>query len=232
MDRSDNKSDAKVIVGIPSQTEYTHNIFVKSLIGLEGYSKIIFHERSLPDVARTNIVKQAYDLEATHILFLDNDMKFDPELLSNLLKHDKDIVGALTWWRHPPFYPSVYRYNPKTKRPGDHDPILYPDVQLPLINENNPTKFGELWEVDAIGMAATLIKVDVFRHLEHPYFRFEMKGGEDLSFCKRCKEKSFHIYCDTATRVGHITDRVIDFKNLDTYQSYAKFINKWIKENE
>lgn len=230
MDRGNNKNN--VIVGIPSQSEYSHNLFIKSLVKLEGAGDLVFHERTLPDVARSNIVTQAFQKSASHILFVDNDMTFDKDLLNRLIRHDKDIVGALTWWRVPPFYPSVYRYNPKTKRPGDHDPILYPDVQLPLISKNNLTEFGKLWEVDAIGMAATLIKTDVFKKLDPPYFRFEMKGGEDLSFCRRCKKKGFKIYCDTGTRVGHITNRVIDFKNLKTYSDYAKFINKWVKENE
>ena len=43
---------------------------------------------------RLNLVKAAQDLEATHLLFLDSDQTFPPDLIHRLAAHHKLVVAA------------------------------------------------------------------------------------------------------------------------------------------
>ncbi len=228
----------RVLIAIPHQSEYTHQLFNKSLrelcTELDGLSfpyQVFEQERNLPDVARNNAVLEAFDIGATHILFIDDDMVFRSNLLSYLAMGHRDIIGALTWQRKPPYYPSIYRYNPKKEGlSGDWDSIVAPEIQLPSINSSyKPT--DKIWEVDAIGLAATLCNIKVFQKMQVPFFKFGREGGEDLSFCKRAKEAGFKIYCKPSVRVGHITNQIIDFKNSEYAIEWLQFLGKFNKKN-
>ena len=45
-------------------------------------------------IGRESVAKQALDNNCTHLLFVDSDMWFGPDVINKLLSHDVDIVGA------------------------------------------------------------------------------------------------------------------------------------------
>jgi hypothetical protein len=41
--------------------------------------------------------------------------------------------------------------------------------------------------------------------------------GEDISFCKRCKDMGAKLYCDSKIRAGHIANMIV---TQDTYDQH------------
>jgi len=74
----------------------------------------------------------------------------------------------------------------------------------------------EPFQIDASGLGAALIKVDIFKELSYPYFDIVEYApgallGEDLFFFDqiRVKELKKKIVCDPTARVGHIKKHII-----------------------
>ena len=58
---------------------------------------------------RSRCVERAFKLQATHILWLDTDMRFPPDTLFRLLGRKKPIVGANYRARNPPVFPTAVK---------------------------------------------------------------------------------------------------------------------------
>jgi glycosyltransferase involved in cell wall biosynthesis len=201
----------KVAIALPHISEKIDTRFVDSLVGLvakslqEGIEIVrIVTFREPITFARNRISSKALKHGVDYVLFLDDDMVFEPDLLINLIKCDKDIVGGLTFMRREPHEPSVYMIS--------SDRRTYVPIYL--------WKPKEIIECDAIGMAATLVKGSVFDKMKKislvykdiwGFFDNENFTGEDLRFCQKSRELGYKIYCDTSQLVGHITDKIIGY---------------------
>jgi len=160
-------------------------------------------DKSFPlDVSRNRLVTKALELGATHVLFLDADMTFPPDLAQSLLAAEVDICGALYFKRTPPFAPVPSHFA------GGDDPQMLTPVRL-------PEKPG-LVECDVLGMGATLIRRQVFDALDKPWFRYEayrptgeMIVTEDVPFCRDAGEAGFRVACDTRVVCGHLRREVV-----------------------
>ena len=104
-----NPSAPIVAICIPSG-DMVHADFAANLAALcldpGARTGVINCKSSLVAVARNQCVAAALHINATHVLFLDSDMVFPLDTLKRLLKHEKDIVGALYSRRRPPFDPT------------------------------------------------------------------------------------------------------------------------------
>ena len=102
-------------------------------------------------------------------------MVYPADTIMRLLSHDKDIIGALTFKRWPPFNPIVYEGEPY--KMSLMDPI--PDG---------------LVEVTATGTGCLMIKMGVFDHIDYPWFEFTQADGkpvgEDINFCKKLRNST------------------------------------------
>ena len=188
----------KLIIGLPTNGT-VHWRFASSLMGLQltPETRVIWQVRSMIDIARNNLVKEALKTpDYTHILMIDDDHVFEPDLALRLLAHDVDIVGALAFKRRPEYTPCVFR----KKEDGLHYPIL-PEV---------------FQEVDVVGTGAILIKIEVLQKMEFPYFETfydenKKHWGVDFTFCKRAKKAGFKIFVDSQVEIKHIGDpEIID----------------------
>jgi hypothetical protein len=187
-------------------------------------------ERQVVDWARNNLAeagKETYMPEwsgkkekFTHLLWLDDDHVFYPNLACKLAAHlcssDVDMVGALY----------VNRYNPDEG--GDCFCVAYVKDPEKDYDESKPEdRFSHypivlpepgLIEVDAIGFGAVLMKRDVLDRVPQPWFTLDWRGGEDITFCKRAKEQGIKICLDASTRMGHIgTAPLITYNNHIEY---------------
>ena len=165
--------------------------------------------------SRTKIVKHAFEYGATHLLFLDDDMIIPPNALDILFGHDKDIVGLLAFKRKEPFFPVIYKEN-AIDRKRLVTWFDYPEGLIP---------------VAATGCACMLIKMDVFRNINFPWFKFEDDPdypgemiGEDFYFCKKAKEYGYQIWVDTMRGhtighlgIGEVNEKVWDKFRQDKY---------------
>lgn len=155
--------------------------------------------------ARNDIVgRLLYDPEladVTHLLWIDDDMVFEPGAVERLLAHDLPIVGGLCHGRRAPHYAPILLH----RQPGgmlgysyQHD---YPEG---------------LVKVDATGGAFILVKREVYEAIEKAFPRagegpYTDRGfGEDISFCERARECGFDTYVDTTVKIGHVAEVVVD----------------------
>ena len=143
--------------------------------------------------------------DATHLMFVDADIHFNPTDIVKLVAHDKDIVGG-----------------------------IYPQKTLPpkmVVNTlDNAKTEGDLVEVGTLGTGFMLIKRGVFEHMidagtqkytdsiglskaedNHQYDFFnctiDSQGRyltEDWSFCRKWRELGGAIWADTTIALAHV----------------------------
>jgi hypothetical protein len=129
---------------------------------------------------RDEIAAAAVKLDASHVMFIDSDMRFPKEALAALLAHDKDIVGANYVRRRPPHYPTAWAN-------GDYV-WTYEDSQ-------------GLVPVDHVGLGLMLIKTEVFRAIQEPWFPIghDEDGsfrGEDVRFFEKARLAGYEVLID------------------------------------
>lgn len=127
---------------------------------------------------RAALIEQALkNPEVTHILFIDSDMRFPPNMPGDLIRRDLPIVGANCRQRTQDAW---------TASKGGS-----------FVSSEGKTGIEE---VDAIGFGVTMIKTQVFQQLDRPWFATPYDGtklvGEDVFFCTRAREAGIKIYVD------------------------------------
>jgi len=132
------------------------------------------------------------ELKAEHILWLDSDMTFPPNVIIRLLKHKKDVICATYSKRVPPFHPTAFQsINPV--RPVD-------------LNHNG------LEVVKYAGMGCMLVKASIIDHLPSPHYPLQWDAqahcwhGEDMGFCDQLDKEGIKLYCDLqlSREIGHV----------------------------
>jgi hypothetical protein len=83
------------------------------------------------------------------------------------------------------------------------------------IVKNYPKK--TLFECDAVGFGAVLIKTDVLKRFDPPRFMSTSPTGEDILFCYQAKENlGVRVYCDTSTVIQHLGEpKIIEEKDFE-----------------
>lgn len=129
------------------------------------------------------VIEGGYD----YLLTLEDDhWGFTSDMMESCLKANTHVCGIPYRSRHLPFMKIPMRYSGTTDLNGNklYDPLKDKDGYH---------------EADLIGFGFTLIKSEVFRILDRPYFRLNsdsMKGvgprATDIDFCKRLIEKGIH----------------------------------------
>jgi len=151
------------------------------------------------DYARNKIVEQACAIEeVTHLMWIDDDMAFEPDAIPRLLAHDLPIVGGLCFGRRHP-YPPILLYKPReTLGEGGTYRYRY-DYPEGLV------------EVDATGFAFILVRKEVFEkideELKEPIFA-ERAQGEDTSACERIRQVGYKIMVDTSIKIRHMNGTI------------------------
>jgi len=170
--------------------------------------------------------KKALLANADYLFMIDDDMLAPPDLFYQLAASDKDICAALAFTRNP-----------------DHMPVVYETVEGidPLTTRYGFTRFvknyprDRLFECDAIGFGAVLIKTEVLRRVKKPWF-FGMEGtGEDITFCNKAKKAGFQVWMDSRIKLGHlgtpsiITEEYSDAWNKLTPEQREKLYGQFTK---
>ena len=133
---------------------------------------------------RTDLAKQAVKMGASHILYLDDDMRFPADTLDRLLAHDKGVVAVNYPTRKFPIQPVAFAN----------------DTDLTRVHTNADSTGLE--EVASVGMGVMLVKAEVFDKIGLPYFMIgysaknEEFTGEDIFFCRKARQAGYQIYID------------------------------------
>lgn len=143
---------------------------------------------------RNALVRQALDSECTHILWVDDDMFFPMDTFYKLYKHDVDIVGANCATKCIP---------PRPTAKNGRDYVFTTE------------KSTGLEKVTRLGTGLLLMKIDVFKKMETPYFASPLDPawdnapmGEDIYMIKKAQEMGYEVFIDhdVSKHVGHIGD--------------------------
>lgn len=207
-------------IGLPNTGVFPHR-FVADLLAMRKPENFLVIEspRGIVHTARNKIVEDALKYDTEYLLFLDDDTLPTKDLLQKLFAADKDIIGPIVHRRKPPYAPCVFK--------GKHKGLskYYKAVMCGV------------QEVDVIGMAATLIRTDVFRKIlkDCPendnrrkadvfmWYYFTHKG-EDFNFCEEARKSGFKIWCDTDITLNHMDEANVI--NRDTYMSYLSALEE------
>lgn len=157
---------------------------------------VTFVESSILPEGRARLVARGYDMEATHLMWFDSDMKFPADTIARLLNHNLAVVAAN--------YP---------RKNFEARPTAYLDdgeYVGPVWTGDNAKG---LQEVSSCGMGVMLVDMRVFDKLELPFFAIEPQPpdnvkhlGEDVYFCRKLAKAGIplHIDHDLSKQVAHI----------------------------
>jgi glycosyltransferase involved in cell wall biosynthesis len=198
-----------ICVGIPTKNGLWSHNFGISLPLLQTpincslmYAKVVGKP---VDEARNLIVEMAKEAKAKYLLFIDDDNLIPPFTIPRLLNLKTKVASGVYYTKYQPPTPVIL----KKDYPGGWDKWTY----------------GDVVDVDYIGLGCALIDMSIFDEIEQPYFKYS-KGsidphksephiGEDIYFCDKVLSKGYKIWVDTYIQVAHE-----DFANETLYFFY------------
>lgn len=210
----------KTMIGIPCMDKVDTR-FVTSLMGMKrvGETHINFKVCSLIYDSRNQICADAIEAGADRILWIDSDMRFDPDAMERL-SADMDETGAE--------YVSGIFFGRSEKCP----PVIYRSIEPPEFQANgmpkgridnfDPYPKDSLFDVAGSGFGFAMTSVDLIRRVWDKYgppFSPYSWCGEDLSFCYRVRRMGVKMLCDSRVKVGHLGQAEY---NERTYESRKK----------
>jgi hypothetical protein len=163
-------------VSEPTMTSLLRFILMAQQVGLNWSLDTMVNE-SLVTRARNNLMaKMMTNQSATHFMFIDADIRFQPESILQMMACDKDVIGG-----------------------------LYPKKALPVnyvINLKRETKVqGDIFTVDTMGTGFLLFKRHVYEKLcaAHP----ETKYVDDVGLGKQFEPTMYSIFDVAIDEKGH-----------------------------
>lgn len=171
------------------------------------YAKVHFyftHRVSPVDRARNQLVDFFMKNEKlTHIFFVDADTVPPYDALEKLLAWDKEIVTGMT---------PMLMLDKETNTWGTFFNCFssIKDKKGKFLRTECPHPNTGLREVDRCGGSCLLIKKEVFKNMDTPYFQFIINPNgihhiksEDIYFCDTAREKGYTVWCDTSVVCKH-----------------------------
>jgi hypothetical protein len=220
----------KVMVAMPQERSLSNPSIVARWIAKMGQEGFTFawrgYERT--DRARNEFALSLLKNEQyTHIIMVDNDHNHPLDLLRKLarwaLVGDYKVVASLAFQRGMPYKPVHYLAD------GDDYKIPTPDSWS-----------GGLEEVSMTGAGAIMIHRDVFMELEMPFFFYDYSlawegiyPGEEIGFCKKCREAEIKMWVDTSIYTPHLSVKEIGPEDYaEHYGKYGLMSENEVKEYE
>lgn len=190
-------SKPRVYIAFPchgqTTAETAHSLFMLGVhIGMDPVQEWVGFERyssSNLSHSRAWLAANAGERGATHILWIDADMKFPRDSLHRLLARGEKIVGANYTRRAPPYTPSATDLDRK-----------------PLYTKEDS---AGMEAAGVIGFGLLLTEISVFHDLPDPWFSQWDQGSyctEDVPWCRKVREAGHTIWVDhdLSKEVSHI----------------------------
>jgi hypothetical protein len=144
---------------------------------------------------RQNLIDKALEGGATHLLFIDSDMTFPPEIATDWLEADYPVLAANCPTKSIPSWPTA-RLKDSTI------------AGTPLYSDVGAGRFQKVWRV---GTGIMMLRRDVLEKLPRPAFTpywHQEKDGyvyEDWALCEHIEAAGFPIRVDNklSLEVGH-----------------------------
>ena len=210
--------DSKTIGILIPTRDFVNSGFSYDLARLVGFTvgntnhKVVLYTSSgtLLSAQRQDLAKSAIEAGCTHTLWLDSDMRFPKDTIVRLLQHDTGIVCANYAKRRFPTEPIAVRKNTTDEDAKTIQRVYTEDHSTGLV------------DVDYCGMGVMLVKAEVYKTMEYPWFAIPWVPnaqdymGEDVWFCRRAAENGTKTYIDQdlSKEVHHIGS--FEFKHEHT----------------
>lgn len=151
---------------------------------------------------RSELAEQALRTNASHFMWIDSDIAFDPHNVTKLASHNQDFVSG-------PYF---------QRRSGGKAVFKPLDQSQPIILGTG----GKLIELMSCGFGFVLTSREVFVRVGkdlpilkggfRPYFFESLVDdngvldwtSEDISFCAKTRAQGIRIFCDMSIRLFHI----------------------------
>ncbi len=197
---------------------------------------------------RNKIIRDAIEIEAPYIFFMDTDMVFPPDIIQRLMLHNKPVVSTMAFNKTPPFAPNFYKR-------------VASDGWIPI------TKFkkGEMIQVDCVGGAMMLVQTDAVAKIDPPWFsappmawhviweevqklwdtkedqkqiveniinlwrkhgHLQNSIGEDYFFSEILRRAGVPIWVDTSISIGHVGDYMFSYDDFAAAVAEGAFDRK------
>ena len=169
------------------------------------------------DTARNHAGKIALENDSDYLLFIDDDVMIPNDTLHKLLTANKDVIAGLVIIRGYPFHNMAFKFvtmdDPNNRRLINYNelPLKEPckDGHLNFeikCNWCKLTPLQELVKVDAVGFSCCLIKTELLKAMEPPWFITGLNHTEDIYFCLSTLnyEPKPEIYLHTGVECGHL----------------------------
>ena len=160
----------------PTVTSLLKFILMASRAGLNWSLDTMVNE-SLITRGRNNLMsKMMSNQSATHFMFIDADIRFEPESIFQMLVYEKDVIGGLY---------------PKKSIPTNYVINLLPQTQI----------HGDTFTVDTMGTGFLIFKREVYQKLcdAHP----ECKYVDDVGLGKQYEPYMYAIFDVGIDEKGH-----------------------------
>lgn len=148
--------------------------------------------RAYVEWARNDAYKNVVDVDASHVLFVDDDAAPPADVLQRLHACGVDVVSAFAVRRAPPYQPSAYRDGVPLDRPATG-----------------------LHEIDRVGFHTILISrraLDAVAELNggKPFRTDPVTGwGEDHAFCADAESLGYRVHVLADCESGHVEERIV-----------------------
>lgn len=190
----------KVLIAIPC-LDMVDTDFMTSMIGLDKPDdcQYMVTKNSMIYDARNNMSWLAVTKGFEAVLWLDSDMKFKPDLLTQMIgsmnECHGDYLSALCFTRSIPPTPVIYK-KLEYKPDGNTESEKYFDYPQ-----------NQLFKIAGSGLGAVMVSTkllsEVIHEFGHPFQPLPYLG-EDLSFCHRVQQLGVDMWCDSRIKVGHL----------------------------
>jgi len=223
----------KTLIGINTLTDvsrpaYSNHCQVWYRLGRNTKDEfMMFHPHRMSiDGMRNSAAKYAMQQECDYLLFIDDDVLLPvmdhPDWYDTLKAADKDVVAGVTLIRSYPYHPMIFDWNNK-------------DTAFHIIDYKDRAGDDGLLQCDAVGFSLCLIKVDLLRKMEPPFFVTGVNHTEDVYFCQRAKiyVPEVSIFVDTRIETAHMLDpEPIMPTTLEARKRYDEELDPSITEKE
>jgi len=160
----------------PTVTSLLKFVLMAQRVGLHWSLDTMVNE-SLITRGRNNLMaKMMTNKAATHFMFIDADIRFDPESIFQMLVYEKEVIGGLY---------------PKKSIPSNYVINLLPQTQIQ----------GDVFTVDTMGTGFLIFKKEVYEKLcaAHP----ETKYVDDVGLGKQYEPTMYAIFDTEIDKKGH-----------------------------
>ncbi len=160
----------------PCMTSFLRFTLLAQQVGLNWSLDTMVNESLIPRGRNNLMAKMMTNQAATHFMFIDADIRFQPESILQMIAYDKEVIGGLY---------------PKKSLPINYVINLKPQV----------TVQGDIYTVDTMGTGFLLFKRQVYEKLikAHP----ETKYVDDIGLGKQYEPMMYAIFDTEIDHRGH-----------------------------